>query len=869
MIGNQKENWHAVELGEVLKKLGVNPAAGLTTLEARERIKNLGQNILPRGKKTTAIEMLIRQFTSPLVYILLVASILTWWIGEYTDMIVILLVVAVNAMIGFFQDYRASKIFEKLKAAVRVTALVRRGGKIQSIPAEELVPGDIVIIKGGNKIPADSRIIEEANLETNEALLTGESKPVKKEIQAVNEKALIGDRKNMVFMGTAAEAGEGLGVVVATARGTEIGKIAALTLETREEETPLQARMRSLGKFISEIFVATAIAIFLIGLFGGRNPIEMVKTTIAVAVAAIPEGLPAAISVILAVSSKRIFEKKGLVMKLVAAETLGSTSVICTDKTGTLTYGQMKVEQIITPSWLSPLEKGEKERGCLLAMALANEAVLEEKDGKYIVRGEATDKAKLEALLASGQNFKNISEKYPRLAILSFDPTRKYIASFHKQAQGLKIFLSGAPETIIGLSNLPSEKITEAKKTYEQMAARGYRMIAQAEKYISGQEITTKREDLIAQINNLEFLGLAAIRDPVREDVRSTLKTTREAGIKVIMVTGDHLLTAKAIGRELGFSDADGAMVLGEELEKLTDKQLRERIGKLEVVARVTPEHKMRIIDAWQKLGAVVAMTGDGVNDAPALKSANIGVAIGSGTDVAKEASDLVLLDDSFSTITSAVQEGRTGFANIRKATLVVMSNAFTELTLIASSLLFSTPFPITAVQILWVNLALDSLPVLSLAFEPQEKDIMKRKPISPKEPILDRETKSIIFAVSIFTDLILVGIFLYLIKFSGWDIIKIQSFIFTATAFPTLINIFAFKSLRLPLRKIELMNNRFLIVSVLIGFMLMFAALYVPAFNRFLKTTPLPASALMAVVAFAIFKLILVELTKWWYNRN
>ncbi len=360
------------------------------------------------------------------------------------------------------------------------------------------------------------------------------------------------------------------------------------------------------------------------------------------------------------------------------------------------------------------------------------------------------------------------------------------------------------------------------------------------------------------------------MRDPIREDVRETLKLTRKAGIQVIMITGDHALTAKAIGLELGFGISQEAVVSGEELEGLSDKELNKRLPKIEIIARAAPIHKMRIIDAWQKLGAVVAMTGDGVNDAPALKSADIGVAVGSGTDVAKEASDLVLLDDSFSTIMAAVAEGRTGFANIRKATVVVMSNAFTEIVLITSSLIFRTPFPITAVQILWVNLVEDGLPVLSLAFEPSEKGVMDQKPLSPKEPILNREAKSIIFAVGILSDLLLVGIFLYLLKGLHWDLIKAQSFVFVAAATPTLINVFAFKSLRVPLHRINLLNNRFLVGSVAVGFILMIAALYTPFLNNFLKTVPLPLGAALACfMLFPLQKLILVELTKWWYNRR
>ncbi|MDZ4243999.1 MAG: cation-transporting P-type ATPase, partial [Candidatus Doudnabacteria bacterium] len=837
-----------------------NPDKGLSEKDILQRQQVWGKNELPKGKRTTALQMFVRQFKSPLVYILLVAAVLTWWIGEYADMIVILVVVLANAIVGLFQEYRANKIFEKLKEAIRVNALVIRGDKLTEIDAAELVPGDLILLKGGNKVPADARLVTASNLETNEALLTGESRGAKKQVETVDAKAMIGDRKDMVFMGTVVERGEGRALVAEIGARTEIGKISVLTQNAEEEPSPLQLRMKKLGQFLSELFLVISLAIFILGLVEGDDVAEMIKTTVAVAVAAIPEGLPAAISIILAVSSQKILNRKGLVRKLVAAETLGSTSVICTDKTGTLTYGQMKVEKII----------GADEREIMLSLALANEAIIEEKDGKT-VKGEATDKAKLEKFLEKG-DLRAVLRDTPRLALLPFDENRKYLASFHQDQGSLRIWANGAPETIISKSNLTEIQKGEIRNTYENYAKQGYRLIAAATKteIFPANEFQSDIESMVNRVSGLTYLGLVAIRDPIREDVKQTMADTRKAGIKVLMVTGDHILTAKAIGLELGFSISEGAVILGEELDRLSDKELLRRIKNLEIIARVTPAHKMRIIDAWQKLGAVVAMTGDGVNDAPALKAADIGIAVGTGTDVSKEASDLVLLDDGFSTITAAISEGRTGFANIRKSTLTVMSNAFTEIILIASTLIFHTPFPITAIQILWVNLAEDSLPVLAMAFEPAEKEIMKSKPTSPKEPILDKESKFLIFAVSIVSDLTLVGIFLYLLKGLGWDLIKIQSFIFVATATPTLLNVFAFKSLRTPLYKINIFNNWYLVGSVVFGLTLILAAVYVPFFNEFLKTVPLGfGPALVCFAIFPLFKLILVELVKWRFRIN
>lgn len=850
--------WHSMELDEIHRRLNNDMEQGLSENQAAVRQKTWGKNILPEGKKTTVFQMVLRQFASPLVYILLIAAVLTWWLKEYVDMSVILTVVGINAVIGLFQEYRANKIFEKLKAIVRVTALVTRNGKLKSLDSTELVPGDIILLKTGSKVPADARVISATGLAVNEALLTGESKASKKSPGKVKPKSMVGDRFNMVFMGTILEEGEGQAVVVATGARTEIGQITLLTQKTETEKSPLQIRIGRLGGFITKVFVAISVIIFVLGLLEGRSLVEMIKTTIAVAVAAIPEGLPAAISVILAVSSQRILRRKGLVMRLVAAETLGSTSVISTDKTGTLTFGKMKVEKILT----------EDKKRTLLAMALANEAVIEEQKGTVQVRGEATDKAKLESFLNAGGELQQVLDSMPRQALVQFHPSRKYIASFHKSKTGTRVFVSGAPEVIIQLSTLPKQKAAALKKSYEGLAARGYRLIALAEKKLPTAPFKTySQKKLAGLVKDLDYLGLAAIRDPIRPEVRKALRTTRQAGIKILMITGDHILTAKAIAKELGFRDKPGSIITGLELDELSDEELDERIGQFEVIARATPEHKMRIIKAWQQAGAVVAMTGDGVNDAPALKSANIGIAVGSGTDVSKEASDLILLDDSFATITAAVREGRTSFSNIRKATVTVMANGFTELTLIASSLAFGVPFPITAVQILWVNIVTDSLPVLSLAFEPAEKEIMKRKPLPTEEPILDRKSKMIILVVGILADFVLVGIFLYLLKTAGWELVKIQSFIFFAIAAPTLVNVFAYKSLREPLHRINLTSNRFMLVAVAIGFLTMLAALYIPALNTFLGTTPLSTAAILTVMLFAGFKLSLVELVKWWYR--
>src|SRR3989344_5568038 len=490
-------HWHSIPLDDALRRLSANPNAGLTAGEAANRQKAWGKNVLPKGKTVSALERFLRQFTSPLVYILLFAAALTWWIGEYADMTVILIVV--------------------------IQALVFRGGKIATMDSQELVPGDLIVIKSGDKVPADARLISVNDLQTDEALLTGESKPVSKILDTAPEKALVGDRHNMEFMGTVVEQGEGTAVVVSAGGRTEIGQNSLLTQSADEEDRPLQKRMGKLAKFLTELFVVISAAIFIIGIAEGDPWVEMITTTVAVAVAAIPEGLPAVISIVLAVSSKKILEKKGLVLKLLAAETLGSTAVICTDKTGTLTYGRMKVEELHTK------DEGEAE----LALGLANEAIIEERDGKKVVRGEATDKAKLEKFLGAGLDFEQTLQKMPRVGFLPFHDERKYIASFHQDGKKMRIFVSGAPEYVLRLCDTAEALKKESQKTYESLAARGFRVIGLAAKTVP---LPKKREfstaELLKLVNKLDYVGLAAIRDPIREEVKQTIALTKQAGIR-------------------------------------------------------------------------------------------------------------------------------------------------------------------------------------------------------------------------------------------------------------------------------------------------------------------------------------------------
>lgn len=850
------EAWYQKTETDVLKLLKTS-AQGLSKEEVLSRLKTLGENKLPEEAPLHWLTILIGQFKSPLVYLLVFAGLVTLWLKEWTDAAVIFFSVAINAGIGFYQEYHSGNILQSLKRTVKSTAIVLRNGNLTEIDASGIVPGDILLIKSGMKIPADARLLSAERIEINESLLTGESNPVKKEICILQGNIPLAERKNMVFMGTTVESGAGSAVATATGAKTEIGLIAKLAKEIKDEETPLQKRIARLGKILVNICAGSVIIIFAIGLAEGRSIVEMLTTSIAVAVAAIPEGLLAALAVVLSVAAQRIYRRNGLIRKLIAAETLGSISVICTDKTGTLTRGLMNVERIETI-------QGTDKKLFALALGLANEALIEQNDGKAVVKGESTDRAKMEKFLESGYNLKEELEAYPRIAFVPFDPKTRYIASFHKNGSGGMLFITGAPEALLNISeNAHNPALVEK---IEFFARSGYRVIAAAfRKFDALPDL--KEQNLDHFINNLTFLGFAAIRDSIRPDVYETIAKTREAGIQVVMITGDHIETAQVVGRELDFRTETNNVLDGQTLDVLTDAELEHRIADIEIFARVTPAHKIRIVQAWQKHGASVAMTGDGVNDAPSLKAADIGVALGSGTETAKDASELVLLDDSFSTITHAIEQGRIAFDNFRKVAIFLLNGTFTEIILVMSAVFLKLPLPFAAAQILWMNLVEDGLPNFALAFEPGEKDIMKRKPLDREEPILNRNAKTIVYAAGLTGDLLLVGLFITLAKFSAIALPELQTIFFAAVGTDALINVFTLKSLTEPLYKIKLFNNPYLIAAVGIGFTMMIAAIYAHPLNLLLKTVPLSLNYAVIVIAYFIIRAGLIEIVKWRYR--
>jgi len=844
-------HWHALSPEKVAETLKTDLEKGLEEKEVGIRQK-FGLNKLPEEKPLSKIKILLSQLKSPLIYILLIAGIITLALKELTDSIVIFAAVFLNTAVGFFQEFKASNTLRELKKILKVKAVVLREGKEKQVLQESLVAGDIIILKAGDKVPADCRIFKSWNLKINEAPLTGEWLSAEKNIDILKEGIPLADRDNMAFMGTTVEEGEGRGVVISIGEKTELGKVSSMIKEQKEGKTPYQKKLSRFSKIVGIIIAVICVLIFIEGVLTGKEVIEMFITAVAVAVAAIPEGLPVAMTVILALGMQRILKKKGLVRKLASAETLGSTSVIATDKTLTLTEGKMKVSAV----------SGFDEKLILTAACLANEAFIEnpeDKKKKWKIVGRPTDKALLEFASEKDVLRPALEKENPRVDEITFNTQNKFIASLHKNNT---LYVSGAPEKIIELcSKVQKQRQVKIKKALllkelEELTSKGLRVVALAQK-------KTKKLD----VKDLVFLGFIGLKDPLRKEAKQAFKTCQKAGMRPIVVTGDHILTAKAVAKELGLEVKKENVMLGAELDELSDSQLGKRLKKINVFARVEPKHKMRIVSLWQEKNEIVAMTGDGINDAPALKKADIGVSLGSGTEVAKEVADLVLLDDNFSIIVKAVEQGRVILDNIRKVITYLLSDSFTEIILIAVGIITKLPLPVTAVQILWVNLLEDGLPNIALAFEPKEGDVMEQKPKAKDHPLLTKEMKVIIFAVGIITDLILLALFFFLFKEHGaGEIDHIRTIIFSALTIDSLFYVFSCKSLRKSIFHIKIFSNKLLIFSWFFGIFFLLIAVYTPLFQNILKTVPLGFYDWLILFCIGFINFFLIELTKYYF---
>jgi len=867
--------------------LRTNVENGLTEREVQSRQREFGKNLLPEEKPLSRFQLFLGQFKSPLIYILVIAGIVSLFfpeeemksiLGRYSNSIIIFGAVFLNTIIGFFQENKTSKILSELKKIVKIKAGIIREGNKKEIDSAELVPGDIFLLRAGDKVPADGRLIETHNLKINESVLTGEWFWAEKETEVLPEKTPLADRDNMVYMGSIVEDGRGKAIVTETGSKTELGKISQMVRETKAEKTPYQKRLAFLSKIIGIVVTLICIFIFILGLvtdYKKEGKIskekfgEMFTTSVAVAVASIPEGLPVAMTVILALGMQRILKRQGLVRKMMAAETLGSTSVICTDKTGTLTQAKMKVSEVYPP---------QAKNLALKVAILASETFIENPDEpkeKWVIRGRPTERALLMEGIENGLDKKGLEKRESEIERLPFDPVYKYSAVLRKISGSTILYILGAPEKILEMSKflnlngkeeiLNEEKISEIRKKFEELTGKGQRVLATAFRKLEEAKIKNLEE----LCEDLVFVGLISLHDPLRKEVKEAIKICQQAGMRPLIVTGDYKLTALAIAKEIGLPADEKNLIEGKDLEKLSEGDLQKRLKDIVIYARVDPAQKLKIIRAWQEKGEVVAMTGDGINDAPALKRADIGVALGSSCDVAKEASDLVLLNDSFSTIVAAVEEGRQILDNVRKVITYLLSDSLTEVILIAFSVISHLPFlPVLAGQILWVNLIEDSLPALALAFESKEKGVMKRKPENPKSPLLTQEMKVLIFVIGIFTDFLLFFLFVWLLG-RNLPQREVRTIIFAGLAIDSLFYVFSCKNLKKNIWQINPFSNLILAFSWLWGILMLLTAIYLPFFQNLLKTVPLNLYDWGLLIALGFLNLFLIEATKFYFIRK
>lgn len=862
---------HNKKIEDVFKELNTSEK-GLTNREAESRLHKYGLNELKEEKKIRPLAIFFDQFKSPLIWILLAALSISILIKEIVDASVIGVIVILNAILGFVQEYKAEEAIEALKKMASLKAKVLRDGKEIIIDAAHLVPGDIIILETGDKIPADARLIEAYNFQTQEAVLTGESVPVKKDLKLLPEKTPVADRENMVYSGTIVTNGRGKAVAANTGMQTEFGKIAVLIEEAKEKLTPLQKKLRTLGKYLTMAVIVIAAIIFLAGILTGKAASFMFLTAIALAVAAIPEGLPAVVTIALAIGIKRMAKRNALIRRLPSVETLGAVNVICSDKTGTFTHNQMTVTQIWANNNVYKVTgSGYNKQGAfildnkpanpeplktlLYCGALCNNAKFEEKKQGREVIGDPTEAALIVAAEKAGYTLKELNNQFPRADEIPFSSERKRMTTMHGFKNKKISFTKGAPDMIIERCNriligdrierLTRQKKKESLKQNELLAKQALRVLA----FAYNDRAQDPEKDMI-------FLGLQAMIDPPREEVKESIKKCREAGIKVIMITGDHIDTAKAIAQQLGLT---GEAATGQEINKI---DLKKEIENISIFARVNPEHKIKIIEALKHKGYVVAMTGDGVNDAPAIKKADIGIAMGiTGTDVAKEASDMILTDDNFTSIVNAVEEGRNIFDNIKKFVVYLLSSNSGEVLTILIAMLIGIPLPLIAVQILWINLVTDGAPATALGVEPPEPKIMQRPPRKSRAGILDKGDVLWIIAVGVIMMLGTLGIFYYALKSGGWngEAIDLKNpphyYLYAITlAFSTLMmfqmfNVINCKTLKASVFKEGLFSNKWLIGAILLSAGLQLVVVYVPQLNSLFSTVPLSAIDWLFVV--------------------
>ena len=888
----EAKNWHTLPIDEAFSNLDSQPG-GLSNAEAASRLEQVGPNELKAAHRVSPWEILLEQFKNVLVLILLGATAISLVLGHGIESIVIAIIVLFAVGLGFVQEYRAERAIDALRKMAAPTATVWRDGAEVKIPARELVPGDMILLHTGDRLPADARLVEAVNLQVEEAALTGESVPVDKHTQALEIGDLpVGDRRNMVYAGTAVTYGRGQALVAATGMQTEFGKIAQLLETVETGKTPLQQNLDKVGAVLARVAFVVVAIIVLLGLLRGQPFIDMLIFGIALAVAVVPEALPAVVTISLAIGVQRMVKRNALIRRLTAVETLGSTSVICSDKTGTLTKDEMTVRKIFTTGKLfqvsgagyapegefsvnggTPISPSSGLRLMLTAAALASDTRLVNNDpdseGGWDIKGDPTEGALIVAAAKAGLQKESLEAEFPRMQEIPFTSETKRMTTLHRVNGGLDAYAKGAPEVILDSCDFVSTDAGEKpldRAGRDEILAQAQDMAGEAMRVLA---IATRPD---ASLENAEtgmtFLGLAGMIDPPRLEAKAAIQVCSDAGIQAVMITGDHPVTARAVASELGLLDKGGRVVTGAELEAMPDDVLQRDVEDIRVYARVSPAHKLRVVTAWQERGHIAAMTGDGVNDAPALKKADIGIAMGiTGTDVTKEAAAMTLTDDNFASIVAAVEEGRAVFGNIKKYLMYLLSSNIGEIGLMAGSAVLGLPLPLTAVQILYVNLATDGLPALALSVDPPEADLMKRSPRNPRTGIFTRPVVLLMTLGGVWSSLVNLGLFYWALG-SGRSQAEAMTMTFVSLVLIQFFKAYNFRSDRHSVLD-KPFANKWLNLAVGWELVLLVLIVYVPFLHDAFSTYYLPMMDWLIVFALSVTIVPVLEFAKWMVRRG